>query len=85
MLHIKTFQFPVSNWTGNRCYHCSDTNAMDKYPYYSEEEIDHCINSWIDSEHITVKTISAVPYTIDRHNNGRADTIVLVYTITYEV
>lgn len=85
MFKVKTFQFPVSNYTGNYHYDCCKNHTTADYPICTEDDIDGCINEWIAAKKITVKNIDVVPYTVHRHNNSYADTVILVYTITYEV
>lgn len=85
MQRIKTFQFCVSNHGGNRLYRrvdeCPDWDK--KYPYMEEYEIDAVVNGWISEYAENVIDIRTATYTVHRHNNSYADTVILVYTIVY--
>ena len=48
-----------------------------------EKAIDKKVNAWIEKENAEVISLNVTSYAVDRHNNGRHDTIVLVYTILY--
>lgn len=87
MIKTKTFQFLVSHAGGNNLHRDSaiefwaSQNA--KYKIDDERSIDKKINGWIEKEQADVIDLKTANYTIDRHNNGRHDTVVLVYTILY--
>ena len=87
MIKTKTFQFLVSNAAGNTLYQDSDiafrSNQNSKYPVKDEKAIDKKVNAWIEKETAEVISLNVTSYAVDRHNNGRQDAIVLVYTILY--
>ena len=87
MIKTKTFQFLVSHSAGNNLHRDPSidfwTTQSDKYKIDDEKSIDKKINAWIEKEQADVTDIKTMNYTLDRHNNGRQDTVVLVYTILY--
>lgn len=87
MIKTKTFQFLVSNAAGNALDQDSDlafrSNQNSKHPVKDEKAIDKKVNAWIEKENAEVISLNVTSYAVDRHNNGRHDTIVLVYTILY--
>lgn len=87
MIKTKTFQFLVSHAAGNNLHRDSSidfwTTQSGKYKIDDEKSIDKKINAWIEKEQADVIDIKTMNYTLDRHNNGRQDTVVLVYTILY--
>ena len=87
MIKTKTFQFLVSNAAGNTLHQDSDlafrSNQNRIHPVKDEKAIDKRVNAWIEKENAEVISLNVTSYTVDRHNNGRHDTIVLVYTILY--
>lgn len=91
MLKIKTFQFAVSNYAGNALHNsCGDewsrkAKADKNHPYNTEKQIDKKVNRWIEKNNAIVKDLKVTTYTIDRHNNGYDDTVIMVYTLTYEL
>lgn len=87
MIKAKTFQFLVSNAAGNALDQDSNlefrSNQNSKHPVKDEKAIDKKVNAWIEKENAEVISFNVTSYAVDRHNNGRHDTIVLVYTILY--
>lgn len=87
MIKTKTFQFLVSNAAGNAPDQDSDiafrSNQNNKHPVKDEKAIDKKVNAWIEKENAEVISLNVTSYAVVRHNNGRHDTIVLVYTILY--
>ena len=97
-MKIKTFQFPLSNYQGNftsphfwnnplRTLH----KSLDAYLHeafdgkiYTEQQIDETINGWLKDSNADVVDIRINHYTIHRHNNAGADSIIAVYTILYK-
>lgn len=88
-MKIKTFQFLLSNYRGNDIFDKRDlagkAAANRDYPYSTEKQIDKKINRWIEKNSAIVKDIKITTYTIHRHNNGGDDSVVAIYTITYEL
>ena len=90
-MKIKTFQFLLSNSCGNALYTTGfadkerKAKADKRDPYSTEREIDKKINRWIEKKNAIVKDIKVTTYTVDRHNNGYADTVIAIYTITYDL
>lgn len=87
---VKTFQFLVSNAAGNAVMPIMDRpefvdDMNKKFKVTDEKTIDETVNKWIEKEKVEVKDIKVTNYTLDRHNNGFRDSIVLVYTIIYTV
>lgn len=87
---VKTFQFLVSNPAGNSVMTLTDRSEFvddmnKKFKVTDEKTIDKTINKWIEKEKADIKDIKVTNYTLDRHNNGFHDSIVLVYTIIYTV
>jgi ubiquinone/menaquinone biosynthesis C-methylase UbiE len=87
MIKTKTFQFLISNAAGNDVHHDDDLAFIARVNKngtpLTECEIDKKINTWIKKEQADVVDIKVTPYTVDRHNNGRHDTVILTYTILY--
>ena len=87
MIKTKNFQFLVSHAAGNNLHRDPSidfwTTQSGKYKINDEKSIDKKINAWIEKEQADVIDIKTMNYTLDRHNNGRQDTVVLVYTILY--
>ena len=87
-MKIKTFQFKVSYWQGNNLSHDWDEDDDDIEEYTSEftteQAIDAEVNAWISKNVETLHDIKTTTYALDQHNNGGYDTVVLVYTLTYE-
>lgn len=88
MIRIKTFQFLLSNAAGNSIHQDHDAEFRSKvnarHPVMTEREIDKKINQWILKNEALVKDIRVTTYTSDRHNNGRHDTVIALYTVVYE-
>lgn len=88
MIRIKTFQFLLSNSAGNELHRDNDAEFRSKinarHPLMTEREIDKKINQWILKNEAVVKDIRVTTYTVDRHNNGRHDTVIALYTVVYE-
>ena len=88
MIRIKNFQFLLSNAAGNDLHRdsspefCVNVNA--RHPVMTEREIDKKINQWILKNEAVVKDVKVTTYTSDRHNNGRHDTVIALYTVVYE-
>jgi hypothetical protein len=47
--------------------------------------IDRKVNTWIEKNNAIIKDIKVTTYTVDRHNNGYDDTVIMVYTLMYEL
>lgn len=87
-MYIKTFKFTVSNAASS-----AFTEDKEK-PWYSKcmgelttpEQIDKRINKYINTTipDREVVDIKITPVDIHYHNNGRGNTIELVYTILYK-
>ena len=88
MIRIKNFQFLLSNAAGNGLHQDSDPkfvyNVNASHPVMTEREIDKKINQWILKNEAVVKDVKVTTYTSDRHNNGRHDTVIALYTVVYE-
>jgi hypothetical protein len=89
-MKIKTFQFCVSNFCGNDLHNNSKdwdqkAKALKTTPYSTEKMIDRKVNTWIEKNNAIIKAINVTTYTVDRHNNGYDDTVIMVYTIMYEL
>lgn len=87
---VKTFQFLVSNPAGNSVMTITDNSEFvedmnERFKVTDEKAIDKTVNKWIEKEKVEVRDIKVTNYTLDRHNNGLYDSIVLVYTIIYTV
>lgn len=84
-MKIKTFKF----WMSNSAILRNLYNDRDQYtakadifvPVYTCDEIDKKINSFIKGKDVVNIIIN--DFTVDRHNNGRSDTIQRTYTILY--
>lgn len=84
MTKIKTFQFLLSNFAGNDVYHYDSCGYKPKKNPETERDIDRKVNKWIEKNNAIVKDIKTTTYTLNRHNNGMDDTVIMVYTIIYE-
>ena len=89
-MKIKNFQFCLSNCCGNDLHNNADdwkqkVKVDRNHPYVAEKEIDKKINRWIEKNNAIVKDIKVTTYTIDRHNNGGDDTVIAIYTLTYDL
>ena len=80
-MKIKTFQFIACYYLGNKLTHYPDFNPSN---ISDEQQIDKTVNDWIKANAAVIHDVKTLSYTLDRHNNGYNDTIVLVYTITYD-
>lgn len=80
-MKIKTFQFLVCYCYGNKLAHCSEFDPSD---ISDEQQIDKTVNDWIKANAAVIHDVKTLSYTLDRHNNGYNDTVILVYTITYD-
>lgn len=82
---IKTFEFEVSNTAS------FPLKGDDQYSWYNEDianlrhpdDIDDCINAWIEEKHPIIEDIKIVPVEVHYHNNARGNTVRLFYTIIY--
>lgn len=94
-MKIKTFQFPLSNYQGNftapHFWNNPLRKNLDDYCHeafdgkiYTEQQIDETINEWLKDSNADVIDIRINHYTIHRHNNAGADSIIAVYTILYK-
>ena len=95
-MKIKTFQFKVSYFLGNNLDHDlgnhldhdwdKDDDDIEEYTseFTTEQAIDEEVNAWISKNVETLHDIKTATYTLHRHNNGGYDTVILVYTLTYE-
>lgn len=88
-MKIKTFQFAISNYAGNHLHKRVITDSRDnidkRYPYDTEKEIDKKVNRWIEKRNAIVRDLKVTTYTIHRHNNSYDDTVIMVYTIMYDL
>ena len=82
-MKIKTFQFKVSYWQGNTL-HPKGEGGLDTSAFTTEKAIDAEVNAWISKNVETLHDIKTTTYAVNRHNNGKDDTVILVYTLTYE-
>ena len=88
MKKIKVFRFEVSNWAMNIPE--VENISEEKMPFYdrkklneivTENEIEETINDFIKDKikvEIKVNTID-----VNYHNNGRCNTVHMIYTIVY--
>ena len=84
-MQIKTFQFLLSNFGGNHVYNYDPGSYNPKATPVTEREIDKKINNWIEkNKPAVIHDIKITTYTLNRHNNGRYDTVIAIYTITYD-
>lgn len=94
-MKIKTFQFRMSNYQGNftspHFLNELPIKNFDEYCHKSfdgkvdtEQQIDDTINGWVKDSNADVVDIRINHYTIHRHNNAGADSIIAVYTILYK-
>ena len=84
MLKIKIFRFRVSNATSSPFSgdEKSEWFMKAKKEIWSEKKIEKTINDFIADKDIVDIKINNVD--VQYHNNGRGNTIDLVYTITYK-
>ena len=82
-MKIKTFQFKVSYWQGNT-FHSKAGSEIDSSMFTTEKDIDKEVNAWISKNVETLHDLKTTTYTVCHHNNGYDDTVILVYTLTYE-
>ena len=88
MTQIKTFRFRVSNASSMAF---SDDEQK---PWYreaqaelvTERDIDNKVNKYIHQylDDKEIVNIIVTPVVVHRHNNGRSDTVDLIYTIVYK-
>ena len=87
-MYIKTFRFRVSNATSS-AFESDKEDAWYKErskELTSEDEITQRINKYINTTipDRRVIDIKITPVNVNYHNNGRGNTIDLIYTIMYE-
>lgn len=83
-MKIKTFQFLLSNFGGNHVYNYDPRQWKPKATPVTEKEIDKKLNKWIEKNNPVIHDIKITTYTLNRHNNGMDDTVIAIYTITYD-
>lgn len=83
-MKIKTFQFLLSNFAGNNVYDYDQGSYKPKATPVTEKEIDKKLNKWIERNNPDIHDIKITTYTLHRHNNGWNDTVIAIYTITYD-
>lgn len=83
-MKIKVFRFEVSNWTSSPMSRDvgSERFKTSQDELISEEVIENTINKFINGK--LVESISVNTIDIEYHNNGRGNTIHLIYTISYK-
>lgn len=84
-MKIKTFQFLLSNFAGNFVYNYDQSRYTPKKLPETEREIDKKLNRWIAKNNPIIHDIKITTYTVNRHNNGMNDTVIAIYTITYDL
>lgn len=84
-MKIKTFQFLLSNFAGNFVYDYDSEGYSPKKMPNTEKEIDKKLNRWIEKNNPVIHDIKITTYTVKRHNNGMNDTVIGIYTITYDL
>ena len=84
-MKIKTFQFLLSNFAGNFVYNYDPDRYNPKKIPDTEKDIDKKLNRWIEKNNPTIHDIKITTYTVNQHNNGRNDTVIAIYTITYDL
>ena len=84
-MKIKTFQFLLSNFAGNFVYNYDNSRYTPKKLPETEREIDRKLNRWIEKNNLIIHDIKITTYTVNRHNNGMNDTVIAIYTITYDL
>lgn len=84
-MKIKTFQFLLSNFAGNFVYNYDNGRYTPKKLPETEKEIDLKLNRWIEKNNPIIHDIKITTYTVNRHNNGMNDTVIAIYTITYDL
>lgn len=84
MIKIKVFRFEVSN-ASSSCFEDDKYQRwykQDQIKLASREYIENCINEFLkDKEFIDLK-VSTID--VEYHNNGRGNTIHLLYTLLYK-
>ena len=83
-MKIKTFQFLISNFAGNFVYNYDPGSYKPNAIPLTEKEIDQKLNRWIEKNNPVIHDIKITTYTLHRHNNGGSDTVIAIYTITYD-
>jgi hypothetical protein len=83
-MKIKTFQFLLSNFGGNDVYSYDPRGYTPRKSPETEREIDRKLNRWIEKNNPEIHDIKITTYTVHRHNNGMNDTVIAIYTITYD-
>ena len=73
----------MSYWQGNN-FHPRKESGFDTSNFTTETAIDEEVNAWISENVETLHDLKTTTYAVNRHNNGYDDTVILVYTITYE-
>lgn len=88
---ICTFRFEISNWTLNMSKEeiMASSAALEAHKRIkTSTDIDKTVNSFLSSlslnSNVEVLNIIVTSSTVDRHNNGRPDTVWLNYTILYK-
>lgn len=82
-MRVKTFMFEVTNWSSRAFDDDKNTQSFreSKAKLKSAEEIDEEVNHFCDS--VKVADIQTSVLHQQYHNNGRGNTMILVYTILY--
>ena len=83
-MKVKIFRFRVSNWTSIALERdktdCQYKEA--KKEVMTEEQIETIVNDFIREKNIVSIDVSTVD--VEYHNNGRGNTVDLIYTIVYK-
>lgn len=82
-MYIKTFRFRVSNAASSAFSDDINTNWYTERvkELVSEAEITKKINKFINDKEVI--DIKITPVDVNYHNNGRGNTVDLIYTIIY--
>ena len=83
MKKVKLFKFEVSNWSSRPIGKDSVTIAYEQSQaeLVSEEDIEFVINAFISDKKVAAIDVRTIE--INKHNNGRGNTVHLLYTILY--
>lgn len=83
MKKVKLFRFEVSNWSSRPIGKDSVTISykQSQAELVSEEDIELIINEFIFDKNVLSIDVNTID--VSKHNNGRGNTVHLIYTILY--
>ena len=84
-MKVKNFRFRVSNWTSRPCLG-DETNPLfyeGAKEVYDCEQIDEILDDFLKDANRIID-IRVTPIEVNKHNNGKGNTVDLIYTFLYE-